>query len=490
MKFDVSRTLPVSYSSFIETIFLIERSSKLFLVKGLENRRKSFLAALSVILLVIPTLSTAVSPVAAEEPKALSDVRWGQRGNWIWINSSLVTLIFPADGSKPMFLWWYTEDPSKVYVVKFKGLIEYLTFDRPYYTRKHAAEGLTIHNRIKEKFVEPKMGYLHGELRRKVMKRMEFIKAFIGMLFDLHPPYLPFSGCRWELEGPSWVKKDDISYLSFNFTLRNSPMPFFEFAEDNIEIRCRFYNTSVTEVVDEEHSYTVDAGQLKMDFVVKNWSWNIDRIQSFLDELREEYGITVPPHRSGLALWVNLASINVTRIQVAESEIVTRSDNMVEENSQANVAYIGSELYSLSENETAGDEDERPLQIRHRIGEQLRIRFGKIKEEETVAGFFEFVPWARLINATGETVGFLNVTGSYIAAGGHLRLFVCYPYFGNLTLEHDPSIGLAFPSIPPPAPTLLTPELVGALLIAAAAIAAVILAARWRRGFVNIVKPH
>jgi len=460
----------------------------------LKNKLKSFLAVLSAVLLIIPAMSAAASPALAQEPEELPDVKLIQKDNWMQIETDIITLMFPANGSKPMFLWWYTEDPEKVYVVKFKGVAEYLTFDTPYYLRKHIAKGQIIYNRIREKFVEPKVGQLQAGLRNRIRERLKLMEAFLMKLFDLHPPYLPFSSCKWELEGPAWVERDDgVSYLSFNFTLVESHIPFFKFAENNIEIRCRFYNTTVTESVDKEHSYTVEAGQLKMDFVVKNWNWNINKIQAFLDELQTEYNITVPAHKSGLALWVNLASINGTKIDLAENELATQSDNIIEENSKAKVVQIGNETYSLDKNETATGEDERPLQIRDRIMKKLRIRFGRIKEEDTVAGFFEFVPWARLLNENGETKDFVNVTGSYISAGGHLRLFICYPYFGSLTLEHDPSIGLAMPSAPPAppsAPTLLTPELLGALIIASVAIAAVIFAIRWRKGFVNVVRPY
>ncbi|MDI6848038.1 MAG: hypothetical protein QMD23_07965, partial [Candidatus Bathyarchaeia archaeon] len=101
-----------------------------------------------------------------------------------------------------------------------------------------------------------------------------------------------------------------------------------------------------------------------------------------------------------------------------------------------------------------------------------RIHF--TQKETTMAGFIEFVPWARLLNETGDTVDYVNVTASYIAAGAHLRLFICYPYFGNYTLEHDPTIGLA---LAPPIPTLITPELlivlIGATVIIAIAAAVI-----------------
>ncbi|MEM2990791.1 MAG: hypothetical protein QXQ02_06365, partial [Halobacteria archaeon] len=70
-------------------------------------------------------------------------------------------------------------------------------------------------------------------------------------------------------------------------------------------------------------------------------------------------------------------------------------------------------------------------------------------------GFLEFVPWARLLNDEGNTIEYVNVTASYVAAGGHLKLFICYPYFGDCTLEHDPTIGLtsAEETVPEVTPT-------------------------------------
>jgi hypothetical protein len=86
----------------------------------------------------------------------------------------------------------------------------------------------------------------------------------------------------------------------------------------------------------------------------------------------------------------------------------------------------------------------------------------------------EFVPWARLLNPDGTTREFVNVTASYIAAGGHLGLFVCCPYFGNYMLEHDPTIGLASaPTIPELITTKLLWILIGATAVIGVAVAAV-----------------
>jgi len=95
---------------------------------------------------------------------------------------------------------------------------------------------------------------------------------------------------------------------------------------------------------------------------------------------------------------------------------------------------------------------------------------------------------------------------SYIAAGFHMRLFIGYPYFGNGTLEHDPSIGVEGVETAPqylvqaPSGTetmplvlgkiklpLVTLELAVVLVGATSVIAAVIYAAKWRKKTINVV---
>jgi hypothetical protein len=381
-----------------------------------------------------------------------------------------------------MFIWWYTNDSSEIYVVKFKGVIEYLTFDTQYYVRRHPAEGLTICERLRERFIGPKMGQLLPHLRERITNRIEYMKLYIATLFGLHPAYLPFSAGSWVLDPPQLVEKENVTYWSFNFTLKSVPMPKFEFAQNNIQIRCRFYNTTATEIIDENHNYTVAAGQLKFDFVVTNWKWNIDKIKPFLEELKEDYGIEVPPHRTGLALWLNLASIKIEDLSDAENDAEYQSDNLVETSSQMRGAMIGDQYCPVTENKTANGEDERPIQLTTQLRERVRISFAK--SQTTLAGFLEFVPWARLLNETGDTVEYRNVTASYIAAGAHMRLFLCYPYFGNRTLEHDPTIGLASA---PPIPTLIKPALLMILIGATIAIAVAVATVKLRKKTVNIV---
>jgi hypothetical protein len=109
--------------------------------------------------------------------------------------------------------------------------------------------------------------------------------------------------------------------------------------------------------------------------------------------------------------------------------------------------------------------------------EQFRIRFEK--GNATFAGFFNFVPKAIVTDRV--TYNTTDVTASYVSAGAHMRLFIGYPYLGNKTLEHDPSLGVE--NIVPWLPTTLLAVLVGATILVAVTVAAV----KVRKKTVNIV---
>ena len=434
----------------------------------------AFLMALPAIALTMPA-----AKADAEGPQELPVEPEPYRGVWYKFETPLITLIFPTGGKKPMFLWWYTNDNSTIYVVKFQGVIEYLMLDGLYYKHRFQADNATINNTLWNSYIEPglRQKYYYGYRSRYEGA----VEEFFWLLRGLHRAYLPFSACNWTLDGPMFVESGN--YWSFNFTLAAvNGHPNMQFAKDNIQIRCRFYNATTTETPDpanSDYNYTVAAGQLKFDFVVDHWEWNIDKINSFL----EKYGVQIPVNRTGLALWVNMASIKIEDLPCAENEVQSQFENQVETKSQTMGVTINDQYYNVANNETS--QDEKPLQLREQFRERVRIQFAR--KEATFAGFLEFVPWARLLNETGGTVNFVNVTASYIAAGGHLRLFICYPYFGNYTLEHDPTIGLASAST---IPELVTPRLLIVLAGATIAIAVAVAAVKARKKPVNIVNVY
>ena len=446
----------------------------------MKNTRKTILALILALLLAAPALAV-LSPMALadESPENVQSLpakceQWGT--TWYRFETPLITLIFPAKGTKPMFLWWYTKDNSTIYVVKFQGVIEYLAIDKPYYRHRFHADDITINATLWKDRIEPalRQKYMYGGIGYR-----QAVYEFVRLLSSLHRSYLPFSACNWTLTGPKYVEEKD--YWSFNFTLTKvHDRPNLEFAENNIEIICRFYNTTTTEQPDpanENYNYTVAAGQLKFDFVVKHWEWNIDKINGFL----KKWGLEIPESRTGLALWVNMASIKLEDLPCAENEVQYEARHHVEaqvriENkSQMREALINGTRYAVDRDETSQDENpvQATLQLRERFRERIKLHFVR-GEKDVPVGFLEFVPWARLLYSDGTTYDYVNVTASYIAAGGHLRLFICYPYFGNYTLKHDPTIGLASaPAIPELITTKLLWILVGATVVIGVAVAAV-----------------
>jgi hypothetical protein len=440
----------------------------------MKMSRKMILTILLSALLTTLTLPLATASASTEAEQEMVQATWRTYGDWTYIQNDIITIVFPADGKKPVFLWWCTEDPDNINVVKYKGLIEYVAFDKPYFIWRHQAEAWRIRERLQAHYYEPMRHMIQNQLRIRAILR---ILSDIGNYTGLHSPYLPFGGCRWELSAPMNVTKGDVEYLSFNFTLVDVPehRPNLQFAENNIIIRCRFYYTPATEDVEGRYAYTVNAGELKMDLVVKHWDWNIDKLKPLLQKLREE-GIYVPDGEAGLALWINLASIEM--MKPAEDDAATSEDSSFIENvSTVRNVYVEGQSVPVMQNRT-GLEDEQPLQYRAR--ERFKFRFER--GDSTFAGFFKFVPKALVRDSVSNAViDDVDVTASYIAAGRHMRVFLGYPYFGDDILEHDPSLGVeSFPQ-------LMTPDLIIMLVGVTVVITTAVLVVRWRRRIVNVV---
>ncbi len=467
MKFEFSR------SDFLKRSFF----QVYFGEKSLKTRKNILATTILTILtmsLVLPLIAQPASAQTLTKPEVLQH---GPNGSpkWKWIKTDNINIIFPSSG-KPMFLWWYANDTSHIYVVKYKGLIEFLTFDYPYYRRIYEATETRLRAILNETYYGPSEHMLQEMIRMRIRQRL----MYLAFLYGLHSPYLPFNACQWNLTGPSEVTRGDIQYLSFNFTLVQVPFSNLKFAENNVIIRCRFYYTSAKEDVEGYYTYTVGAGELKMDLIVKNWDWNIDRIQPLLTELAE-YGIEVPVRKAGLSLWINLASIPIEQIGLAEQDAETISGGQVETASMTQNIYVEGTRTDVVQNKTQmANELEQPMTARARIMERFKLRFER--GNATLAGFFKFVPQALIRDGENTTV--VDVKASYISAGHHMRLFLSYPYFGNKTLEHDPSIGLET------LPTLITSRLLLILVGTASVITLAVLAVRWKRKTINIIGPQ
>ena len=447
----------------------------------MKNKKKAMIStALMVLLLLITSPTLLINNANASSNNDINNVELEHYGdNWWKIKTDLITILFPANGRKPMFLWWYSNDTDNIYVVKYKGLIEYLTIDYPYYNNLYEANALTVQERLEAKYASS--GPHQNRVRERIMA------AYLGWLLGFHPAYLPFSACRWNLTGPVNVSREDgVSYISFNFTLTKAPLAF-NFAEDNVIIRCRFYATEATENVYGLYNYTVGPRELKMDLVIRNWEWNIDKLNGLFRVLHDDFNIAVPKLRAGLALWVDMASINITDIQIAEQDANLTMQALPQSSSAAPSEPV--EVTSDTSDVIAGGKRIQvrnkvadittPLNVGARLHERFRLRFAT--GSQTLAGFFDFVNTAVVVNSTTQEKSIVNVTAAYMTAGNHMRLFIGYPYFGSNTLEHDPSIGVE--SVVPWLPTNLLITLIGVTIAIAIAVATV----KLRKKTVNIV---
>ena len=425
-----------------------------------------------VISIVLPFITHTVAAQTKEKPEVLPHGPYGN-SDWTWIKTDTVNIIFPAGGKKPTFLWWYTEDTSNVYVLKYKGLIEFMTFHAPYYQHVYEATEFRLRTMLNDEYFEPGQQMFRQQARLRIQQRLMQLASFYG----LHRSYLPFSACEWNLTGPVEVPSDDPNYLSFNFTLVSVPFPNLIFAEDNIIIRCRFYYSETTEDVEGLYTYSVGAGELKMDLIIKNWTWNLDLIRPLLDEFAEN-GIDVPVNKAGLALWINLASIPIRQVDLAEQDVETQN-GLLETQSMTQNMYVEGSQVGVVQNRTQTSL-EQPLRAQANQRERYKLRFAT--PNTTLTGFFKYVPNALIREGDMTTV--VDVSASYVPAGNHMRLFLAYPYFGDKTLEHDPSIGLETMQ------TLVTSETLLVLVGITSIMAVVVLAYKWKRKTINIVGPN
>jgi len=400
---------------------------------------KKLIVSLLIAVFMTPLLTQGI--VAAQASTSSVIMEDSEDNGWRTIKTDIITVLFPAGGRKPMFLWWYNKEPENVYVVKFDGLTEYFTFQTPYYMHRFEAEGL----KFKELFDE-EMEHPRGLFQMSQLRDLMRLREVIGDITRGwgHPAYLPFSGCKWTLQNVGNITADDdkIIGLTFTFNLTRA-LPRFRFAENNVAIRVRFYNTTVTEDVKAPdgtvvYSYKVGVNEMKMDFIVKDWRWNLDLVQPLLERL-ESYGVKVPKTNTGLALGIHLASVNRTRLNDAE-------DDEFETSATTRQMFVENHAVGLSKGKV--DDDETPIEIAKGLKDHFKLQFAS--DNQTLAGFFKFIASAMVTNSSGSFK--VPVKAAYRAHGASLRLFIGYPYF-NGTLVHDPSIGVETPETTAPSAT-------------------------------------
>lgn len=263
------------------------------------------------------------------------------------------------------------------------------------------------------------------------------------LITTFHQAFLPFASSKWQMSDVQNISQGDNTIgLSFTMTLVEAP-PKFDFAENNVKLVIRIYNTPVIEsftVNGQTYSYNVSTGEMKIDFVVGNWSWN------FAPRTLERLNTTMITVSPALALWVDASTFNATGINV-ESLFQDMDEIRATSTIQTTTFNMGNWRKFIDFKGTDSDAEDLnyvPVAVGHNVvGKYLKFFPAaklRLSEEGTLGGFFEFVPFATVADANGSQ-SVVDVNASYFSAGNHVRIYICYPYF-NGTLTHDPSIGI------------------------------------------------
>jgi hypothetical protein len=364
-------------------------------------------------------------------------------GNWWQINISTVTVLFPVQAQKPMFLWYYNDNSSEIYCLKYRGLIEYLPLDG-YYAPDCEANPQTMQSLMLSRY---------GSVGGMGMGGMGGMQNFIGNEYqswvsEFHPSYLPFSTCTWKLAGPSQgIDENNNAYVSFNLTLRNAP-PEFDFTKNNISFMCTFYENQRTQQPYGLYSYIIGAGEMDMVMSVSDWNWNSNYMGRFFSSMHHDYGVTVPQQNDSLTLWCDLTSLNMQNLDVALTDANEPSTSVPQNSTLASMGLL--EGSSTVSDIIAGGHQIHMQNMAESTTDQLSVptsavtpyRMQFAEGDKTLPGFFDFMNHVAVINPTTQQAYSEAASASYRTTDNYMQLFICYHYFGANTLEHDPSIGI------------------------------------------------
>lgn len=264
------------------------------------------------------------------------------------------------------------------------------------------------------------------DFKIKMRDKIELCRSIIQNLkmASFHPFLLPFAALEWTLEDPKNItdNKGNVIGVQFSFVSTGARAPVFNYFE-RIEIRNRIYITTVTEEINGIE-YTVSRAELKNDIIIKGWKWNMDTVKEVLGEHVEVLNEHFKPTLTLISHMTILPSLE----EAVEEELSLQRINVTK--GFKGMIKVGNR--HISSHEEMENDFDKHLEI--------------LTEEGEVAGFYKFVPGAKVIYPNG-TVEILDVKGVFWITNRHVIIFLVYPYFNGGTLEHDPSIGVSVPEI-------------------------------------------
>jgi len=370
-------------------------------------------------------------------------------GSWWRIKTNYITLLISMRENKPIFVWWESNNTDQGYVAEYVGLTEYLLSEtRNYYEHEYQASNQTLKELVDKRYIYPleiqwarsRCEHEYATISQFYSRIRNMTQDFVFARLGLHPSRLSFESCQWNLTQPVTVTDENgVSYISFNFTLIAAPLKF-QFAQNNIVIRCRFYYEGTPAESESE--------KLKLELVIRNWSWNTDKLRDLYSAIESDPGIG---HRwrmaiknwslpilnisSGLALQVDLTSKDVSQQEESQSDVELAA-HLLKSDSALFEMVVNDQRVNLGDYETQMGDDETPIEATRDNHHTIRFAAGS----QILPGFFDFTSSARTVNHMGTTD--ILVETSYASTGNTLNLFMGYQYFSGDTLEHDPSLGL------------------------------------------------
>ncbi|RLI37053.1 hypothetical protein DRO60_04995, partial [Candidatus Bathyarchaeota archaeon] len=94
-------------------------------------RRGSQLLCLAIVLSLLATSAMPLAQASARArppgPSERAYEHW-EEGNWLIVETDVIGVAL--NKHKPFFAWWYVRENETVYIVHYKGLIEYLLWPR------------------------------------------------------------------------------------------------------------------------------------------------------------------------------------------------------------------------------------------------------------------------------------------------------------------------------------------------------------------------
>jgi hypothetical protein len=271
--------------------------------------------------------------------------------------------------------------------------------------------------------LKSKLAVLSRDINNTVSKVLENVNQAVE---STHPPFLSFQKCEWYLTDLEYIPlgSSEAIGVAFTYMLKSAPSRF-NFTEGNIMVRCRLYTSPVVEEVNGVE-YSVSKAELRIDVVIQGWIWItpivVDRISQVLDgRINTSTNIF-----NALALWINLASVNMT--YVGDLWRGQYGGNL----SASNTILLDNLLVNI--NVESRDEVEVKLN-------KSPVKFSFMSGGDVLKGFLKLMSEA-FIQHFNNTSSTSSIYLSYLEAPGFLKLYICYPYFNGGVLEHNPSLGV------------------------------------------------